>query len=343
MIADISNYLCNLININTITDSFNESEAAIYIKNLFDELNIYSKIYEPVSGKGSIYAILHGETNQSIVLHSHLDTVDYNSENWYFPPNKATIFKNLIVGRGSLDCKGLTSIWIYIFKKIYESNKPLKKNLIFLATSDEENGGHFGTEYVLNNSDLLDKNIELVLGEGGGYPIPLGDDFFFTLQTGEIYDELIENHCRENFNYTTDIINNIFEKAKKLGYYNENTDYFYNNLDLQKNRKISQECFYKDIDLLLSNNHGFDNNSLFELFSNEIKSINPKYKILPTITPGYSDNRFFRMKNIKTLGFFPLDPQNYITGIHGNNEYISFESLELAYSLLFKIISKLVY
>ncbi|MFQ9288492.1 MAG: hypothetical protein ACLR3X_10145 [Intestinibacter bartlettii] len=57
---------------------------------------------------------------------------------------------------------------------------------------------------------------------------------------------------------------------------------------------------------------------------------------MPTITPGYSIIDF-RYRKIPTLGFFPLDTNN-ISGIHGNNEYISFKSLRVSYDILSKVV-----
>ena len=76
---------------------------------------------------------------------------------------------------------------------------------------------------------------------------------------------------------------------------------------------------------------------------NGIIVINKKYKLLPIITPGYSDNRFFRQRGIATIGFFPLDIKNNISGIHGNNEYISFKSLILSYNILLQTLKTLLY
>ena len=80
------------------------------------------------------------------------------------------------------------------------------------------------------------------------------------------------------------------------------------------------------------------NKKLFNIIENKLNNINKKYKLLPIITPGYSDNRFFRYRKIPTLGFFPLDTRNNISGIHGNNEYISFKSLKLSYDILSKVV-----
>ena len=114
----IIDYLCNLINIDTTIDSNNEIEGILYIKEVFDSLGIENKIYEAVSGKGNIIATIKGKSGNKILLHSHIDTANYNSENWLFPPDKATITNNCVVGRGALDCKGLVSIWMEIMRNL---------------------------------------------------------------------------------------------------------------------------------------------------------------------------------------------------------------------------------
>lgn len=331
MIKQVVNYLSNLININTTIDSNNETEGVLYIKKVFDEIGIENKVYEPVLNKGNLYAVIKGESQQSILLHSHIDTANYSEQNWLFPPDKATIFNNCVVGRGTLDCKGLTAIWMAIMRNIYLSDKKPKNTIIFLCTCDEESGGKYGTKWVINNTNILD-NVKLVFGEGGGYPIQLDNNIYFTIQTGEIYMD------SEETNYTQDKIDEIFNKAIKMGYYNQNTLEFYNKRHLQTKRKIPDRYFYENVDILLNKSHTFNHEHIFNLIQKELSG----YKLLPVITPGYSDNRLFREKGIPTLGFFPLDIKNNISGIHGANEYISFKSLKLSYEILTKTISHIL-
>ncbi len=328
----IIDYLCNLININTTIDSNNEIEGILYIKKVFDEIGIKSDVYEPVSGKGNILAIIKGKSKDAILLHSHIDTANYEAENWLFPPNKSTIINNCIVGRGALDCKGLTAIWMAIMKDLFSSGKKLKNTIIFMCSCDEETTGKYGTEWLLGNTNILD-NVKLVLGEGGGYPIRLEHDYYFTIQTGEITEEL-----GKSSNYTEYKVKRIFNRAIDLGYYNQNTLNFYNNSHFQTKRRIPKQYFYENIETFLYNNKKVNYQDYFNIIETELKRINHNYKLLPVITPGYSDNRFFRQKEVSTLGFFPLHIKNNISGIHGNNEYISFKSLELSYMILSKII-----
>ena len=138
----------------------------------------------------------------------------------------------------------------------------------------------------------------------------------------------------EETNYTQNKIDEIFNKAIKMGYYNQNTLEFYNKRHLQTKRKIPYRYFYENVDILLSKSYPFNHEFIFNLIEKELTG----YKLLPVITPGYSDNRLFREKGIPTLGFFPLDIKNNISGIHGANEYISFKSLKFSYEVLSKII-----
>ena len=335
-------YLCNLINIDTTINSNNEIEGILYIKEVFDKFDYLLDTHTAV-------ATIKGKSDDAIILHSHIDTANYNAENWLFPPYKATLINNCIVGRGTLDCKGLIAIWMDIMKYFYLNNcngKELKNTLIFICSCDEEGDGKYGTDWLLNNTPVSN-NIKLVFGEGGGYPIPLGEDIYFTIQTEEVYINKNSKIKNTSTNYTENKINEIFNKAIKLGYYNQNTLNFYNNRHIQNKRKIAQECFYENIDIILENKE-VDilcdyNKKIFTIIENKLNNINPKYKLLPIITPGYSDNRFFRQRGIPTIGFFPLDIKNNISGIHGNNEYISFKSLTLSHDVLLQTLKTLLY
>lgn len=170
MIIDI---LKDLIKIDTRTAIANETEAAAYIKELCDEFNIESKIIEPAEGKGSLIAYIPGRdrSKKELLLLSHLDTAEFGDLNkWKFSPLAAKEYKGRIVGRGAIDCKALVSIWLSVLINIRKSNLHPERGIIFAAVSDEENGGKYGMEYLVQNDELI-KKCGYVIGEGGGYPI----------------------------------------------------------------------------------------------------------------------------------------------------------------------------
>jgi hypothetical protein len=61
---------------------------------------------------------------------------------------------------------------------------------------------------------------------------------------------------------------------------------------------------------------------------------------LPIITPGISDNHFFRERGIPTLGFFPLSERTVVSGMHGANEHIDLEDLKSAFDILLETVLK---
>lgn len=185
MIKDI---LQDLIKIDTRTSIANETEAAVYLKKVCDQFNIENEIIEPVKGKGSFVAHIPGwdKSKKELLLLSHLDTAEFGDlSRWKFHPLSAAEYKGRIVGRGAIDCKGLVSLWLSILINIRKSSpSPPERGIIFAAVADEENGGKYGMEYLIENNELI-KNCEYVLGEGGGYPIKLGDTIYYTCQNAE--------------------------------------------------------------------------------------------------------------------------------------------------------------
>lgn len=184
MVTDI---LKALIRIDTRSSCANETEAAVYLKNICDRYNIDNEIIEPVKGKGSIVAHIPGrdKSKGELLLLSHLDTAEYGDlGKWKFHPCSAAEYKGSIFGRGAIDCKGLVSLWLSMLITIRERNVLPERGIIFAAVSDEESGGKYGMEYLIENNELI-RNCRYVIGEGGGFPIKLGNTTYFTCQNAE--------------------------------------------------------------------------------------------------------------------------------------------------------------
>jgi acetylornithine deacetylase/succinyl-diaminopimelate desuccinylase-like protein len=108
----IKTVLESLIGINTCTSAGSETIAADYLKEEFARMGVKAIVYEPVIGKGSVVAEIPGRQMASIVLHSHLDTADALDGEWDVPPFRATRIGEKLYGRGAIDSKGLTAVWM---------------------------------------------------------------------------------------------------------------------------------------------------------------------------------------------------------------------------------------
>jgi acetylornithine deacetylase/succinyl-diaminopimelate desuccinylase-like protein len=174
--------LSDLIKINTVNPPGNEIEAAIYLKNLFEQAGVPGEIIETEKGRGNFIARM-GSGSKSLLFLSHLDVVPAG-DGWDFDPFSGEIRDGMVLGRGALDCKGLVAAEAFAFLRLAKEKTPLNGTLIFAATADEESGGNFGVKRLLQ--DFPEKlQADFAVNEGAEEPLTLhGKTIFFT-QVGE--------------------------------------------------------------------------------------------------------------------------------------------------------------
>lgn len=149
-------HLINLINQPTAQPEGNEINSARYIYKTFNKLNQDWDIYQPAPGRASIISVLKGDGTGGapLILLSHLDTARPAS-GWTRAPFKAVEENGLLYGLGSTDAKNYTAVYLTVFNWLKANNVPLKRDIIFLATADEEAGSGLGLKW-LGASGFLD-------------------------------------------------------------------------------------------------------------------------------------------------------------------------------------------
>jgi acetylornithine deacetylase/succinyl-diaminopimelate desuccinylase-like protein len=159
--------LSNYIRINTTNPPGNEMEAARYLDGILHREGIRATIYEPAPGRANLMAVVPGETKgNSVVLLNHMDVVPVEEDKWDTDPFCGIVKDGYIYGRGALDMKGkgVAELMTILLLKRYKI--PLKRDVIFLATADEETGGRWGVKWMLEREPHL-KKAACVLNEGG--------------------------------------------------------------------------------------------------------------------------------------------------------------------------------
>ena len=87
---------------------------------------------------------------------------------WERPPFAAALFNDILLyGRGVLDTKGLGIAQLEAFLALKRSGKSLSRDVVFLATADEERGGRLGVSAVFEKRPAWLAGVGEVLGEGG--------------------------------------------------------------------------------------------------------------------------------------------------------------------------------
>lgn len=177
----VENILSDLIRIQTVNPPGGELELATYLKNLFDSNGIKNEIIESSPGRASFFAYL-GEGAKSLLFLSHTDVVPA-TDGWSFPPFSGEIKDGFVHGRGALDCKGLVAAEAFAVIRLARE-KTLKGRLVFAATADEETGGMYGVQYLVQNH--RDKfAVDFAVNEGAEPPVHLDGKSFHFIGTGE--------------------------------------------------------------------------------------------------------------------------------------------------------------
>jgi len=182
---EVTNFLSELIRINTTNPPGNETEAAKYLAEHFRKEGFNCELYESAPERGSVITRLkeNGE-KPSLLLLSHLDVVAADAKEWSVDPFGGVVKDGFVWGRGALDMKGMTAIEVMTMKLLKRNDVKLKGDVILAATADEEKGGLAGADYLLRNYPEKIR-ADYVLNEGGGLAIPTQKRNVYTVQTAE--------------------------------------------------------------------------------------------------------------------------------------------------------------
>jgi acetylornithine deacetylase/succinyl-diaminopimelate desuccinylase-like protein len=169
------------LRIDTTNPPGNESEAVAFFADIFEREGIAYQTVEPEPGRGSIWARLEGGQAPGIILLHHIDVVPADPRFWKHDPLSGTYENGYLNGRGALDTKGLGIMHLEAFLALAHSGKPLNRDVIFLATADEEAGGLLGAGWLVRHRPDLLEGVGLLLNEGGSGRI-LGNRVVFSVE-----------------------------------------------------------------------------------------------------------------------------------------------------------------
>ncbi|AFZ70424.1 acetylornithine deacetylase or succinyl-diaminopimelate desuccinylase [Caldisphaera lagunensis DSM 15908] len=157
----------DLIKINSQNPPGHTNEVVNYIKDLLSIHGIKYEIHEFEANKPNLIAKI-GNGSPTLILNGHMDVVPPGDESkWIYPPFSGKIVDDKIFGRGATDMKGgLATILV----STLELSDLIEKNngsLVFIASADEEVGGHAGMQGLVENN--LIKGDAALIAEPSGY------------------------------------------------------------------------------------------------------------------------------------------------------------------------------
>jgi acetylornithine deacetylase/succinyl-diaminopimelate desuccinylase-like protein len=159
--------LRQFLRIDTSNPPGNEEQAMLFLEGVLKEAGIHSEIYLAAPKRANLLARIKGKNEgKPIILLSHVDVVVAKEDGWEADPFGGEIKDGFIYGRGTIDMKGQTICQLLAFIALKKEGIVPERDIIFLATCDEEVGGKNGVEYMLKEVPEL-REASFVLSEGG--------------------------------------------------------------------------------------------------------------------------------------------------------------------------------
>ena len=119
-------------------------------------------------GRAAVWARVRGSgAGRPVVLLSHLDVVPAKPGEWAVGPFEGVVAGGYVVGRGSLDAKGIAVVHLLALVELARRPAALGRDVILLAVPDEETGGTLGSGWLVEEHPDLIRGAEFLLGEGG--------------------------------------------------------------------------------------------------------------------------------------------------------------------------------
>ena len=138
-------WLVDLVKINTVNPPGNEDATAKYIAAIFQKEGIANEVIEITPGRSIVVARLQAgplpDSANALLLLAHQDTVGVDSKKWTVDPFGGVIRAGYLYGRGSIDDKAMLAANLATMVALKRTNARLARDVLFLASDDEEQGG----------------------------------------------------------------------------------------------------------------------------------------------------------------------------------------------------------
>ncbi len=186
--AEAQGWLADMVRINTVNPPGNEGVVAKYISAIFQKEGISNEVIEIAPGRSIVIARMQTgplpDPANALLLVAHQDTVGIDPKKWTVDPFGAVIRDGYLYGRGSIDDKAMLAANIATMVELKRTNARIARDVIFLATDDEEQGGSASIKVVIEK--YWDKiACAYSLNEGGRVMVKDGKVQYVGIQASE--------------------------------------------------------------------------------------------------------------------------------------------------------------
>ncbi len=181
--------LQDLIRFDTTNPPGNELILARYLETALQSEGVETVVLEPDKNRAAVVARIRGTgARRPVILLAHMDVVSVEREKWSCDPFAGLVRDGYLYGRGAIDDKGMLACnlmtMLLLQRELGRTGARLSRDVVFIATSDEEAGGEWGMGWLVeHHPELVDA--EFALNEGGRTRIIENGQTYLAVQAAE--------------------------------------------------------------------------------------------------------------------------------------------------------------
>ncbi len=155
-----------------------ERMAAEWVAEQLSDVGFETTYVESgAKGRGNVVARLAGEDSGrgALLVHGHLDVVPADASEWSVHPFSGAVQDGYVWGRGAVDMKDMVGMTLATARRLKRDGVVPKRDLIFAFVADEEAGGEYGAQWLVENRPELFEGATEAISEVGGFSITVKD------------------------------------------------------------------------------------------------------------------------------------------------------------------------
>jgi acetylornithine deacetylase/succinyl-diaminopimelate desuccinylase-like protein len=112
----------------------------------------------------------------ALLIHGHLDVVPADPSEWSVHPFSGAVQDGYVWGRGAVDMKDMVAMMIAIARQYRRDGIVPPRDIVFAFLADEEAGGAYGAQWLVEHRPDLFAGCTEAVGEVGGFSLTIAED-----------------------------------------------------------------------------------------------------------------------------------------------------------------------
>ena len=164
-----------------------ERAAGEHVAALLAEVGLAPEILESHPGRASVVTRMAGEdpSRPALLVHGHLDVVPADAADWTRHPFAGDIADGVVWGRGAVDMKDMDAMMLATIRQRMREGRRPPRDVVIAFLADEEAGGTWGAQWLVDNHPRLFEGVTEAIGEVGGFSATIGGQRLYLIQTAE--------------------------------------------------------------------------------------------------------------------------------------------------------------